>query len=55
MNYSTQNYLLEIHSDLVGLKVHVSEILNFSEGENELLYDMCHAYGLFRKTENLTI
>ena len=36
----------EIHADLVGLKVH-SEILNFSEGENELLYDMCHAYGIF--------
>ena len=36
----------EIHDDLVGLKVH-NEILNLSEGENELLYDMCHAYGLF--------
>jgi len=36
----------EIHDNLVGLKVH-NEILNFSDGENELLYDMCHAYGLF--------
>ena len=36
----------EIHENLVGLKVH-SEILNLSDGENELLYDMCHAYGIF--------
>ena len=36
----------EIHDNLVGLKVH-NEILNLSDGENELLYDMCHAYGLF--------
>ena len=47
---ATLNNLLalldEIHEDLVGLKVH-SEILNLSDGENELLYDMCHAYGIF--------
>ena len=36
----------EIHTDLVGLKIH-NEILNFSDGENELLYDMCQAYGIF--------
>lgn len=36
----------EINEDIIGLKIH-NEILNFSDGENELLYDMCHAYGLF--------
>ena len=36
----------EINKDLVGLKIH-NEILGFSDGENELLYNMCEAYGLF--------
>ena len=36
----------KIHDDLIGLKIH-NEILNFSDDENGLLYDMCHAYGLF--------
>ena len=36
----------EINKDLVGLKIH-NEILGFSDGENELLYNMCEAYGIF--------
>ena len=36
----------EINEDIVGLKIH-NEILGFSDGENELLYNMCEAYGIF--------
>jgi len=38
--------LEQIHDDLVGLKIH-NEILDLSEDENIILYNICHAYGIF--------